>query len=81
MLHLSGKHECKIKNKKFLLPIKSPKLDFIENKQGTSLVVQWLRLHASNAGGAGLIPGWETKIPRAMWRGQKIEKVKKLKNK
>ena len=25
--------------------------------QETSLVVQWLRLHASNAGGLGLIPG------------------------
>ena len=24
----------------------------------TSLVVQWLRLHASNAGGTGFIPGW-----------------------
>ena len=24
---------------------------------GTSLVVQWLRLHASNAGGTGSIPG------------------------
>ena len=33
---------------------------------GTSLVVQGLRLHASNA---GLIPGWETKIPHAMWCG------------
>ena len=31
--------------------------------QGTSLVVQWLRLHASTAGGAGLISGWGTKIP------------------
>ena len=23
------------------------------------LVVQWLRFHASNAGGTGSIPGWE----------------------
>ena len=23
-------------------------------------MVQWLRLHTSNAGDAGLIPGWET---------------------
>lgn len=30
---------------------------------GTSLVVQCLRLRASTAEGAGLIPGWETKIP------------------
>ena len=28
---------------------------------GTSLVVQWLRLHATNAGGVGLIPGQGTR--------------------
>ena len=39
---------------------------------GASLVVQWLRLHASTAGGMGLIPGWETKIPRAVWHSQNI---------
>ena len=32
---------------------------------GTSLVVQWLRLPASTAGGMGLIPGQGTKIPHA----------------
>ena len=32
---------------------------------GVSLVVQWLRLHASNAGGMGSIPGQGTKIPHA----------------
>ncbi|TEA36103.1 hypothetical protein DBR06_SOUSAS11510010, partial [Sousa chinensis] len=26
-----------------------------------SLVVQWLRLHAPNAGGRGSIPGWGTR--------------------
>ncbi|TEA28725.1 hypothetical protein DBR06_SOUSAS16410001, partial [Sousa chinensis] len=26
-----------------------------------SLVVQWLRLHAPNTGGAGSIPGWGTR--------------------
>ena len=31
-----------------------------EGKSGTSLVVQWLRLHAPNAGGLGLIPGQGT---------------------
>ena len=31
-------------------------------------MVQWLRLHASNAGGAGSIPGWGTKIPHAARR-------------
>ena len=30
---------------------------------GTSLVVQWLRLHASMARDVGSIPGQETKIP------------------
>ena len=29
----------------------------------TSLVVQWLRLCTSTAGGEGLIPGQGTKIP------------------
>ena len=38
---------------------------------GTSLVVQWLRLCASSARDVGLIPGWGTKIPHAMWSGQK----------
>ena len=28
---------------------------------GTYLVVQWLRLHAPNAGGLGLIPGQGTR--------------------
>lgn len=32
---------------------------------GTSLLVQWLRLYTSNAGGAGLIPDWVTEIPYA----------------
>ena len=30
----------------------------------TSLAVQWLKLCASTAGGAGSIPGWGTKISR-----------------
>ena len=37
----------------------------------TSLAVQWLRLCASTAGGAGLIHGRGTKIPQTMWHGQK----------
>ena len=40
---------------------------FKELKIGTSLEVLWLRLCASNAGGSGSIPGWETKILHAMW--------------
>ena len=36
----------------------------IKNKiGGTSLVVQWLRLHAPTAGGLCFIPGRGTKIP------------------
>ena len=30
---------------------------------GTSLVVQWLRLCGSTAGGVGLIPGWGSQMP------------------
>ena len=33
--------------------------------------IQQLRLCASNSGGTGLIPGQRTKIPHAMWHGQK----------
>ena len=38
---------------------------------GASLVVQWLGLHASSAGGPGLISGQEIKIPRASRCNQK----------
>ena len=41
---------------------------------GTSLVVQWLRLPASDAGGTGSIPGGGTKIPHATQLGQKTNK-------
>ena len=34
---------------------------------GSSLVVWWLRSCASTAGGLGLSPGQETKIPHAFW--------------
>ena len=34
---------------------------------GNSLAVQWLRICAPNARGTGLIPGWGTKIPHAVW--------------
>ena len=38
---------------------------------GTSLVVQWLRLRASNAEGMGSIPGRGTRIPHALRHHQK----------
>ena len=42
------------------------------------MVVQWIRLRASSAGGAGSIPGWETKIftCHAVWPKAK-KKTKK----
>ena len=43
---------------------------------GTSLVVQWLRLHTSPVGGEGLSPGWGTKIPHTTWHGQKKKENK-----
>ena len=41
---------------------------------GTSQVVQWLRLHASTAGGQSSISGWGVKIPHATSCGQKKKK-------
>ena len=50
-------------------------LKFIfNNKIGTSLAVQWLRLNAPTAGDMGSIPGRGTKIPHATRWGQKINK-------
>ena len=43
----------------------------------TSLVVQWLRLQASTAGGMDSIPDHGTKIPHAKWLSQKIGKKTK----
>ena len=45
------------------------------NDVGRTSLVLWLRLHTSNAGDAGLIPGWETRIPFATWCGQKKLKM------
>ena len=53
----------------------------LKEPPGTSLAVQWLRFHASNAGAAGLIPGWGTKIPHAAWHGQIFKKRKKERKK
>ena len=32
-----------------------------------SLVIQWLGIHTSTAGGRGLTPGWGTKILHIVW--------------
>ena len=45
---------------------------------GTSLAVQWLRLCTSIAGGAGLFPGWRTKILHASRCGQKKKKRRRI---
>ena len=38
--------------------------------------IQWLRLHASKAGGAGWVPGQGTKISHVVWCGQPKNKSK-----
>ena len=43
-------------------------------------MVQWLRFHASIAGGMGSIPGQGTKIPHATWHSQ-LKKKKMMKGK
>jgi len=45
--------------------------NFNNEARGPSLVVQWLRLHMSTAGGTGSIPGWGTKIPHDTARKRK----------
>ena len=41
---------------------------FVLSSLGSSLVVQWLiETLPSKAGGVGLNPGWEAKIPHALW--------------
>jgi len=52
----------------------------VQIKVGDFPVVQWLRLHASNAGGMGLIPGQGTIIQHAVQCGNfffnlKIKKI------
>ena len=43
----------------------------IKNLKGTSLLVQWLRLSVSAAGGTSSIPGWEIRFH--MLHGQKVK--------
>ena len=44
---------------------------------GTPLLVQWLRFHTPKAGGAGLIPGRESKIQKLRFLGWPKNKKKK----
>ena len=50
------------------------------DSEGTSLVVQWLRLHAPNAGALGFDPWSEKEIPHAATNTQHSQR-KKTKNK
>ena len=65
---LSRKWKTKISFEKLYLKtpltqrIKNPHTSCVSEKlKRTSLVVQWLRFHAPNAGGPGLIPGQGTR--------------------
>ena len=46
---------------------------------GTSLVVQWLGLHASPAGSKGSVPGRGTMIPQAEQQGPPPQKKRRVK--
>ena len=46
-----------------------PFVSFKDATPGTSLVVQWSKLHACNAGAGNSIPGQGTKIPHAAQSG------------
>ena len=52
----------------------------INENSGTSLAVQWLGLHTSNAGGAGSIPGWGTKIRMLRSMAKKKKKEREREN-
>ena len=58
-----------------LLPPGSPQpsepIAFYDGALRTFLVVQWLGLRSSAAGGPGLLSGQETKILQAVWSGRK----------
>jgi len=58
-------------------------VDLSSETAGTSLVGQRLRCHTTRAGGAGSIPGQETKIPKAvcMVQPKKQKQNKTRKNK
>ena len=47
-----------------------------QNPLGTSVVIQWLRLHDFNAGSVGSISGWGTKIPYDVLHSKLINQIK-----
>ena len=49
----------------------------LKNELGTSLVVQWLTLCSSTAGGASSVPGWWTHILHDLWHGHKVNLTNK----
>ena len=60
---------------------KHRKLTFKHLQSGTSLVVQWLRLHAADAGGPGSIPGPGTGPHMLQQQHQKASASEKPKSK
>ena len=50
----------------------------VQSNWGTSLAVQWLRLHAPKAGGTGSIPGQGTKILQGAVKKKQKKKNPKL---
>ena len=56
----------------------TPALAILRGLSWTSLAVQWLRLRASTAGGAGSIPGLGNKILHAARCGLKKKKKRSL---
>ena len=59
------------------MDLKGIMLSEISDRDGTSLVVQWLRLCSSTSGGLGSIPGLGTNIWHATWHGPKKKKKKR----
>ena len=57
---------------------KKKKKDLKITWQGTSLAVQWLRLHASTAGGTGWILGWGSSSRPTVWPKKRHKRVVKI---
>ena len=77
LLHAKSTKQIK-RGKKKTKQLAFKEFIFLKPESGVSLVVQWLRLCASNARGEGSIPGQGTKIalPGKVWRGIKKSKTR-----